>query len=156
MTGLLALNQGCNLLGVMLGPAINLALLPLDVPLFDIPGLFLNPRTAAGWLAALVYVGLLLSFFCSFAEIETAERGADNDADASTADADADADAPLAPQPTIDAPPPADDAAVLLKPAAASVAAATVRRGAYREILLTRGGWFCLVVQVLASLTTTP
>ena len=60
VVGLLALNQGCNLLGVMLGPAINLALLPLDVPILGIPGLYLNPRTAAGWLAALVYVGLLL------------------------------------------------------------------------------------------------
>ena len=58
VTGLLALNQGCNLLGVMLGPAINLAMLPLDLPVFDIPGLYLNPRTAAGWLAALVYACL--------------------------------------------------------------------------------------------------
>ena len=58
VVGLLALNQGCNLLGVMLGPAINLAMLPLDLPLLDIPGLYLNPRTAAGWLAALVYACL--------------------------------------------------------------------------------------------------
>ena len=58
VVGLLALNQGCNLLGVMLGPAINLAMLPLDLPVLDIPGLYLNPRTAAGWLAALVYASL--------------------------------------------------------------------------------------------------
>ena len=58
VVGLLALNQGCNLLGVMLGPAINLAMLPLDLPLLGIPGLYLNPRTAAGWLAALVYACL--------------------------------------------------------------------------------------------------
>ena len=62
VTGLLALNQGCNLLGVMLGPAINFALLPLDLTL--VAGLQFNPRTAAGWLAALVNLSLCVLFTC--------------------------------------------------------------------------------------------
>jgi hypothetical protein len=65
MTGLLALNNGCSLLGVMFGPAVNFLLLPLHV---DVAGTELNARTAAGWVCATVNAIMLIAYLTRFTE----------------------------------------------------------------------------------------
>ena len=74
VTALLALNNGCSLLGVMFGPAINFLLLPINV---TIAGAELNARTAAGWVCALVNMAMLLAYAFAFREPRSEARSAE-------------------------------------------------------------------------------
>lgn len=162
LTNALALSRASFMLGNVLGPALNVALVPLD----RLHSTLLSSKSAAGWLPAVFNVVLLLCFasrrcFRNIGGATTRRRAVGRtpllNADALAPPAAGD-EAPPRPAaqgststatPDLAVPPSAQDAALRLPEPSAT------KPREYASLLCHEGGWFALLTSLLLGLQFT-